>query len=213
MEIVFSVEGESEKKFLNAFFTKSEWLDKGCFRILKFEGKRDLLKRFTNIMKSWGSSKGPTRFVVLVDQDGEDCRELKQKIQEKIQDIDNEKCIVCIACRELEAWYLANPDELQKVYPLFSKIRNKKHFREDPSNIKQPARMLDKHIPEFRKIEAAERMGEELGGKFSKSSSIGDGDASGFRNFISGIMKLRDSRGFFDKSDLASSSRQEGTIE
>lgn len=49
-----------------------------------------------------------TRFVVLIDQDSNDCIVLKDRLSGLCQEGGRENCLVRIVCHELESWFLGD---------------------------------------------------------------------------------------------------------
>ena len=91
--------------------------------------------------------------------------------------------IVCIACRELEAWYWGDLDAVAGVYPKFNpaKVRNRKPFRK-PDEIVKPSEALKRVLPEFEKITAAEEIGQYMDLENNKSPS--------FQYFVAAVRKV-----------------------
>ena len=120
-EIVFFLEGASEENFLKGFL--GQHLKKNIERkFIKFEGKQDLLKTLENKMCLWTESN--TYFFILVDQDNNDCKELKNELLKICQKTKKAHYDVCIACRVLENWYLGNLSLVSKVYKKDQLINN-----------------------------------------------------------------------------------------
>ena len=75
-ELVFLVEGETEKCLLDALMPRLLPEEVG-YRVIPFQGKQDMEKRM--MMKIRAYQNTLARFVVLRDQDSNaDCRALKQ---------------------------------------------------------------------------------------------------------------------------------------
>ena len=89
------------------------------------------------------------RFVVMRDQNGEDCHSVKAKLDDLCARGGRPDSLARVVCRELEAWYVGDVDALAKAYPdTARRIRTslgKRRFR-DPDNVSQPARALAKLI-------------------------------------------------------------------
>jgi hypothetical protein len=72
-----------------------------------FEGKQDLEKNITKKLKFW--RKPNTLFLILRDQDSEDCQIVKNRLLEKVKSSGKiEHSLIRIACRELESFYLGD---------------------------------------------------------------------------------------------------------
>jgi len=106
-ELVFLLEESSSKAMLETLLPRM--LDKSItVRCVPFEGKQDLEKQLTRRIRAYQNQRA--RFIVLRDQDSHpDCTAVKQLLLDLCQASGKaEKCLVRIACRELEAFYLAD---------------------------------------------------------------------------------------------------------
>ena len=103
--LVFLVEGEADEAFLRAFLPLAG-VPEDHFHIYPQGGKPALVSNFYRLLREW---RGPAvRFVILVDQDIDDCKQLKREIKA----VARKECakqfkdlLVRIACREAESWY------------------------------------------------------------------------------------------------------------
>jgi hypothetical protein len=101
--------------------------------VLSHQGKTDLEASFPRKLKSW-NMPGETRFVICRDNDGSNCRLLKDKLVESAKASAKHEFKVRIVMNELEAWYLGDLPALEHVglvKPGFAKKYGaKKSFRE-----------------------------------------------------------------------------------
>ena len=173
--LVFFLEEPSARKFLLNFLPHigfKDW-EYELQRNRAYGSKQDLLKYFALDLRDWGTPGD--RYVVLVDNDRNDCRKLRNSIlakaKEKCQS-QSERLKARIVCRELEAWYLGDLAALRSVYPDAQKIPERRNpdTAEDP----KPSAFLQSAISGFIKTDAASVMGEILGRKCAKSSSYYD---------------------------------------
>lgn len=79
--LVFFLEGQSEKALLQGLIPRLLGDQKFAIRYIVFQGKHDLKKKSLARMKGW--LKPDSAFVVLVDQDVEDCQALKEKLHSR----------------------------------------------------------------------------------------------------------------------------------
>ena len=175
--LVFFLEEPSAQKFLLRFLPKIGFQQCEYEIQRPYEGKRDLLKYFTDDLRDWRNPND--QFLILVDQDMDNCQQLKDdricaKARERCGE-QAEKMQVRIACWELEAWYLGDISALRCAYPdardsTWKKIRR----AENPDAVEKPSAILAQSIPGFRKKTAAEKMGEILGGKCAESAAYYD---------------------------------------
>ena len=113
-----------------------------------------------------------------------DCHKLKRKLNALCQQGQREDTLVRIACQELEAWYFGAPDVLAEAFGRedLRDISKKRKFR-DPDSIVNPARALNKLVPEFQKISGARRMAKFL---------IRGNSSHSFEVFVGGIDRVAD---------------------
>jgi hypothetical protein len=147
--IEFLVEDASTEAFLEVILPKI--LDRSIFdncQIHQFGGKDRLLKNLSNRLKGYKNwITDDDKIVVLIDRDRDDCRELKNKIEEIAKDAglitkslarDNLKYAVLnrIVIEELEAWYFGDINAICKAYPGVSDNLDKRKGYRDPDSIK-----------------------------------------------------------------------------
>lgn len=124
------VEERSMEEFLRVLLPRLLPVDL-TFDIHLFEGKQDLLKKLLSRLQGYENWL-PTdwRLVVMVDQDGDDCRELKEKLEQivatsglvtRTQAGERPWQVVNrIVIEELEAWYFGDWEAVRKAYPRVS---------------------------------------------------------------------------------------------
>lgn len=151
------------------------------FQFLVFEGKSDLEKNIPRKLRA-GWPPG-VRFVVVRDNDGADCVQLKQRLLQSCQTAGRGDTLVRIVCQELEAWYLGEPDALAEAFGNESLrgIGDKAPFR-DPDAVPKPSQALKKLAPEFQKGSGARMMARFLSRERNRSKS--------FHVLLSGLDRL-----------------------
>lgn len=157
--VVFLLEEYSMKVLLDGLLPR---LFPGLpYLCVPHEGKQDLEKSIPRKLRSW--REPDVRFVVVRDNDGNDCRKVKQRLAALCQEGRRDDSIVRIACQELEAWYFGAPDALADVFGRedLRRIARKERFR-DPDSISQPALALAELVDEFQKVSGARRMARVL---------------------------------------------------
>lgn len=157
--IVFLLEEPSMKVLLEGLLPR-------LFPNLRFlcvphEGKQDLEKSIPRKLRAW--REPGVRFVVIRDNDGADCLELKKKLVALCEMGGRKDALVRIACQELEAWYLGAPDALAVAFGReeLRRMTNEARFR-DPDAVAQPALAISERAPEFQKISAARSLSRVL---------------------------------------------------
>lgn len=141
-EQVFLLEEPSAKAMLESLLPRL--LDDAIrFRCIHFEGKQDLEKQLVRKIRAYQNQQA--RFIVLRDQDNNpDCRAVKNQLLELCeQSGKGERCLIRIACRELESFYLADLRAVEQALTLngLSSRQGRKKFR-TPDSLGSPSREL-----------------------------------------------------------------------
>lgn len=106
-ELVFLLEEPSAQAMLESLLPRILRSDTR-FRCIPFEGKQDLEKQLARRIRVYQNQHA--RFIILRDLDSQpDCTILKQHLLDLCgQSLRGEQCLVRIACKELESFYLAD---------------------------------------------------------------------------------------------------------
>lgn len=157
--VVFLLEEYSMKVLLDGLLPRL--FPHLSFLCVPHEGKQDLEKSIPRKLRAW--REPGARFCVIRDNDGADCKRLKENLVALCADGGRETTLVRIACQELEAWYFGAPDALAATYEDESlrRIGRRARYR-DPDAIVQPAKALAKLVPEFQKVSGARRLAQAL---------------------------------------------------
>lgn len=112
------------------------------FHIYPFQDKADLLQRLPDRFRGYANWLPKNwRVIVIVDRDDDDCRKLKQQLEQMATEAGlvtktragNKPYTVInrLAIEELEAWYLGDWDAVKAAYPRVSvKIPQQAKYRE-----------------------------------------------------------------------------------
>ncbi len=148
------------------------------FQCVPHEGKSDLERSIPRKLRGW--REPGVRFMVVRDNDGGDCRVLKDDLRGLCQAGRRDDTLLRIACQELEAWYLGEPDALADAFgdEALRSIGRKARFRE-PDSVLRPSDAVEQLVPEFQKVSGARRMAQHLTRERNRSTS--------FRVFVAGI--------------------------
>ena len=149
---------------------------------ITFQGKQDLENKFHNRLKGW--LKPDSVFVVLVDQDGENCKKLKRKLLNQCGNINSSNLMIRIACHELESWYFGDLAAVEEALEKNNLIRyrDKRKYRK-PDEIQKPSEELSKITDgAYQKVSGSRAIGPLL--------SLEENTSPSFKNFIRGIQKL-----------------------
>lgn len=178
MTLVFLLEEKSMKYFLDDFLP-TILPEEVTFITIPHEGKSDLKKSIPRKLKGWNIPD--TKFVIVHDQDSNNCMALKQELRNLCMPYQK-AILIRIACHELEAWYWGDIEALEQAYGKdLSRLKHKNVYR-IPDNIVSPKRELQKYIPEHQQIAGARAMARHIDIKRNNSRS--------FHVFIDGVLKL-----------------------
>jgi len=179
-KLVFLLEELSAKEMLDGLLPRL--LPEGFYyQCIVFEGKSSLEKRMSRRIRAW--QEPGVCFVVLRDQNSGDCLAIKERLQRLCHDAGREDAVVRIVCRELESWYLADMEAVEKGLgmPGISRYQRKKKYR-TTDDMAYPSRELERLTKgKYQKVIGSRSIGPYLSLENSRSNS--------FRVFIEGIQK------------------------
>jgi hypothetical protein len=123
--VYFFVEERSMEEFLRPLLPRV--IGEIGFEIFTYQGKDDLLLRLPDRLRGYAWIPDTYRLVVLVDRDGDDCVELKARLDASAQEArlvtrSNAKgrrwhIASRIAIEELEAWYFGDWQAVLEAFP------------------------------------------------------------------------------------------------
>jgi Domain of unknown function (DUF4276) len=182
-ELVFLLEEPSAKAMLESLLPRI--LDDAVkFRCIPFEGKQDLDKNLAKKIRGYQNDQA--RFIVLRDQDSHpDCKALKADLLRRCGESGKlGQCVVRLACTELEAFYLADLQAVERALSItgLAKQQLSQKFRA-PDHMGSPStelKILTKR--RFEKIRGSRVIGLHLNVDNERSPS--------FRNLIAAIRRL-----------------------
>ena len=182
-EIVFFLEEASAKAMLETLLPRILRADIRP-RYIPFEGKQDLERQMLKRLR--GYTNPQARFIVLRDQDSApDCMELKARLVERCQQAGQAaKSLVRIACRELESFYLADLDAVERALGVRNLARHQgaAKFR-CPDRLGSPSKELDTLTKgSYQKVGGSRAIGQFLDPDNKRSPS--------FKNFIKSIRRM-----------------------
>ena len=108
------------------------------FLCVPHAGKTDLERSIRDTLRNW---KMPgDRFVIMRDNDGADCADVKERIRQLTHEGRHENTLIRIVCQELEAWYLGDPDAMAAAFDdaALRSISNRPRYRQ-PDRIAKPS--------------------------------------------------------------------------
>ncbi len=142
-----------------------------AFCCVVHEGREDLEKSIPRTVRAW--REPGVRFVVMRDQDGSDCHEVKARLGCLVRQGGRPDVLVRVVCRELEAWYLGEPEALATAYgdARLRQLANRARFR-NPDTVVRPSQVLAELVPGFRKVAGARLLGRHLTRSGNRSRSF-----------------------------------------
>lgn len=183
-ELVFLLEEASAKALLESMLPRLLNTQQINIRLIPFEGKQDLEKQLVKRIRGYQNRNA--RFIVLRDLDSHpNCLDLKQRLLSLCnQSGKAEHCLVRLACRELEAFYLADLTAVERALDLsgLAKKQGSSKYR-NPDALGSPSRELKQLTGNvYQKIAGSRAIGRFLEIENTRSAS--------FRNLVSGIRRL-----------------------
>lgn len=179
--LVFCLEEPSAREMLQGLLPRLFPADAlSSVHYLVFQGKRDLLKRLQARLKGWQDPRAA--FVVLCDQDSENCRDVKQRLAQKAAGRAN--VLIRIACHELESWYLGDLAAVEQAFSLqgIARQQDKEKFR-DPDYLGNPVQELTAlTASRYQKISGSRALGRCLRPEHNRSQS--------FQAFVCGLRRI-----------------------
>ena len=178
MYIVFLLE-ESSTKYLLDILLPRILPEDVMYITIPHDGKSDLKASIPKKLKAWNVPD--TKFVIIQDQDSNDCVQLKKDIKALCYST-NKKPLIRIACHEMEAWYFGDLAAVSKAYNKdFTGLSQKRKYR-NPDSIINPKKELRKLIPEHEQIAGAKRIGPYM--------DINNNSSHSFNVLVDGIRTL-----------------------
>lgn len=151
------------------------------FLCIPHEGKQDLEKSVPRKLRAW--HEPGVRFVVLRDCDGVDCRKMKNRLAKLCKRAGRHDTVVRIACQELEAWYLGEPDAMAEAFgdDSLRGLAARARFR-DSDAVARPSAEVEKLVPTFQKVSGARTMATKL--------SRGRNSSRSFEVLLNGVERV-----------------------
>ena len=109
-----------------------------------FSGKQNMKKEIERKFNGYGTHDSP-HFLVMLDQDNDDCEQLKHDLHNKIK--SQQPTIVRIACRELESFYLGDLEAVRKAA-----LQINRSMSQENRKYRDPDLMVQKPSKELKEI-------------------------------------------------------------
>ena len=169
MRLVFMLEERSMKELLDGILPRI--LPEGVsFITIAHDGKSDLEKSLPIKLKAW--REPDVAFIVVHDQDANDCKQLKQRLTTLCAGY-GKRVMIRIPGHELEAWYWGDLQAVSIAYGRdITALQRRKQYRE-PDIIENPKWELKRYIPELGQIDGARRIAPYMNIQGNTSYSFG----------------------------------------
>lgn len=200
MHVEFLLEEPSSEAFFAEFLPRISSPDV-TWQLNAFQGKADLLTNLESRLKGYSRwIPNDWRIVVLVDEDRENCKQLKAKLENAAKKAGlvtktsskgrSFTVLNRIAVEELEAWFFGDVPTLCSAYPGVPSSLDRQEKYRSPDSIaggtwESIERVLQRagHFPGgLGKIELARTMGKHIQPERNKSNS--------FQCLLAGLQKL-----------------------
>ena len=126
--------------------------------VVDFKGKSDLERRFPKRMRNW--NYGNPLFVILRDNDGSDCKALKERLNDLATPMAK-PFKVRVVCQELESWFLGDSHAVNQAYPS-CRFSNETAKYRDPDKMTNASQELAALTGEFSKVGRASLIAAHL---------------------------------------------------
>jgi hypothetical protein len=205
LHLEFLVEEDSQESALTQLLPKI-LLSNVTFNIHHYGGKPDLLAKLPDRLKGYQASLPPDwKIVVLIDEDRENCRKFKEKLEimaisagliakSSCQKNKSFQVLNRIVVEELEAWFFGDVEAICQAYPKVSPhLANQQPYR-DPDAIKGGTwealeRVLKKagyHPGGLEKYKASSEISKYMNPESNRSKS--------FQVFYQGLLEIINSK-------------------
>ena len=183
-DLIFLLEERSAKNVIESLLPKIISDNHLTYICLEHQGKQDLAKSIPRKLKAFSHSPD-TKFIVIHDQDSNDCKTLKSQLYQLCNQAGNSDVLIRIICRELESWFLGDLNAVEQAYSLkegsLSRKQNQAKFR-NPDSLNSAKQELKNLLEEYYPGVGSKKIAPHLSLKNNTSTS--------FQTFVSGVKKL-----------------------
>ncbi len=175
MKLVFLLEESSMKELLDVLLPEILPQDVD-FITVPHSGKSDLRDSIPKKLKGW--NEPGVKFVIVHDQDSNDCIGLKKELKELCDQYKRE-VLIRIPCHELEAWYFGDLEAVSKAFNMdLTKIKKKKKYRV-PDDIVNAKVEIKKLLPYYGQRDGARKIAQYM--------NIDENLSHSFNAFVDGV--------------------------
>jgi hypothetical protein len=149
-ELVFLLEEPSMREVLKILLPKllPQHVE---FQLIIHKGKQHLEKAIPYKLRQWRLPN--TQFIIVRDQNSDDCVRLKQRLKQLCQQAGQPNALIRIVCHELESWFLGDLAAVEKAFNRkgIAKQQNNKKYRV-PDHLANAAEELQKLVKNYKKV-------------------------------------------------------------
>lgn len=187
--LIFLLEEASMKSLLDGLLPRlfPGWVEGRQFLCVKHQGKSDLDTSIPRKLRAWRIAGD--RFVIVRDNDGANCIDVKARLQALCLDSGRPDTLVRLVCQELESWYVGDLQALAKAFenPKLDTPALRRRFA-IPDDWQKPSVELSRLAPTFQKGSGARAMAACLRETGNLSVS--------FRVFVDGVRRVAEEIGY-----------------
>ena len=178
MQLVVMVEEESIKVIIEEILPRI--VPSGTeFIVIPFQGKGDLMNGIVFKLRGWNRSDA--RFVIVRDQDENDCHDVKEEVAAQVAKT-GKVALIRIVCRELESWYYGDLQAVSEAYGGdYTGYAAKRGYR-NPDSIHNVKKRFYVMVPGHQQVSGARRIAPYMEIERNKSRS--------FHAFVDGVKKV-----------------------
>ena len=125
---------------------------------LEHQGKGDLEQSFPRKIGYWRSQR-PPRFVVMRDNDGDNCRKLKAHLLALVPERATARVKVRLVVQELESWYLGDLEAVMRA-GLLTAVELSQHQAQEPLSRSRRDSLRQARVQDQDSFRRTDRIGE-----------------------------------------------------
>ena len=171
-DLVFIVEEPSKEAFLTALLPRFNIPDTLNVYYQSGTGYSEFGGLVRRVLRSWRAPGA--RFVILCDQDQNDCVAKKQELLAAVPQHVRRRVAVRIVCDELESWYVGERAALEQALPELGSVSAIPELRGPPDAIPRPSRRIAQRTgrAKLKKVALAENVGARMNPDANTSHSF-----------------------------------------
>ncbi len=177
--LVFITEEQSKVSFLQGLLPRLPAIEGIPCEFQAAEGYPDIRRLVRAITRDWRDPN--MRFIVLCDQDSQNCEERKAALLEQVAPHRRPHTLVRVVCQELESWYLGDRTSVEELNLKISEQSDFLFVSSHPDEVPSPAELITK-ATKRRKRQLAQAIGPVVDFDSNRSHSL--------QVFLTGIERL-----------------------